>query len=66
MKVESYKMASGKIELRVFDNSGTAVTMRFDTPMQMSALSSAIALEAERQQKAAVVPDAPRQLSLFG
>ena len=65
MKVESFKMATGKIELRVADNSGSTVTMRFDNANQLSALSSAIAMEAERQKLATLPQEDPRQLSLF-
>ena len=65
MKVESFKMATGKIELRVADNSGSTVTMRFDNANQLSARSSAIAMEAERQKLATLPQEDPRQLSLF-
>lgn len=67
MKVDSFRMANGKIELRVADNSGAICTMRFENSRQLSALSSAIAVEAEKQKQAAYQSaiDDPRQLTLF-
>lgn len=64
MKVESFRMQSGKIELRIADSNGGNVTMRFDNAGQISVLSEAIAAEAEKQKVNEPRPKG-HQLSLF-
>ncbi len=65
MKVNSYRLASGRLELRVQDSHGGHVTMRFDDTRQMRVLAECIALEADKQRRHERSPSDGTQLSLF-